>query len=68
MPNLLAKEAVYPELIQNQATPESISHVALDLLNDPEKRDRMRRKLSEVIASLGPPGASHRAAKALMSL
>jgi lipid-A-disaccharide synthase len=66
MPNLLAKEAVYPELIQNEATPDAVSRLALDLLTHAEKRELMRRKLSEVMASLGPPGASRRAATILM--
>ena len=68
MPNLLAGEEIYPEFIQHAATPENIARAALDLLNDPEHRNAVKSKLAGVIGSLGEPGASRRAAKAVWSL
>ena len=38
------------------------------LLNDPERRSAVKTKLAQVIKSLGEPGASRRAAKAVLSL
>ena len=67
MPNLLAEEDVYPEFIQDAATPENISRAALELLQNRSRREKVRSKLAEVIASLGGPGASRRAAEAILS-
>lgn len=67
MPNLLANEAIYPELIQHDATPEKIAKETLDLLNNVERRKAMSAKLAKVVESLGAKGASQRAAKAILA-
>ena len=68
MPNLLAGETIYPELIQQAATPQNIARDALDLLNSESRRQAIRSRLARVIPLLGEPGASRRAAKAIVSL
>jgi lipid-A-disaccharide synthase len=68
MPNLLANEAIFPELIQQDATAENIARAALDLLSDAPRREAIRTKLTKVVASLGGPGASQRAAQAIARL
>jgi len=68
MPNLLAGEAVYPEFIQNGATPENISRAALALLQNEARRTEVKAKLAKVISSLGGPGATARAANAIARL
>jgi lipid-A-disaccharide synthase len=68
MPNLLANAAVYPELIQGNVTAENIAREALDLLSNEPRRERIRQQLQQVIASLGPPGASQRAARSILRL
>ncbi len=68
MPNILANQPVFPEFIQAAATPSSIAAAALELLNDGQRRKEIRGKLSEIVASLGAPGASRRAAAAIVSL
>jgi len=68
MPNLLAGETVYPEFIQNAATPENLAHAALELLQDEEQRTQIKAQLAQIIASLGEPGAAGRAATAIASL
>ncbi len=68
MPNLLANEEIYPEFLQSAATPENISRAALDLLQNEPRRAQLKSKLAGVIASLGGPGASRRAAKAVARL
>jgi lipid-A-disaccharide synthase len=62
MPNVLAGETIYPEFIQHHARPGAIAESALALLQDEARRQRMKIKLAEVIASLGGEGASERAA------
>lgn len=68
MPNLIAHEEVFPELIQDAATPDRVVAVALDLLAHAERRAHIRARLADVIASLGGPGASSRAAMAVLDL
>ncbi|HEX5222135.1 MAG TPA: lipid-A-disaccharide synthase [Verrucomicrobiae bacterium] len=68
MPNLMADEAIYPEFIQSDATPENISRAALELLRDEARRREVKNKLAKVISSLGGPGATARAATAIANL
>jgi len=68
MPNLLSGEPIFPEFIQHEASAENIARAALDLLNDTVRCDAIRVKLDNIVLSLGGPGASHRAAKAILSL
>ena len=66
MPNLLAGSQIVPEFIQQAATAEHLAHAALELLRDPAQLRSMRAKLAEVTALLGEPGASGRAADAIL--
>jgi lipid-A-disaccharide synthase len=69
MPNILAKEEVFPEFLQSAATPKNIAQAALDLLTDETRRRSMQATLAEkVIAPLGGPGASRHAARAIVEL
>lgn len=68
MPNLLAGTRVMPEFLQSTATPEKLAEAAGNLLTRPFLRDAIRAKLDEVVAQLGQPGASTRAAQAIVSL
>lgn len=68
MPNLLAGETVFPEFIQNAATPEALAGAALELLRDAARREAIRTALDKIIASLGGPGANVRAAAAIVKL
>jgi lipid-A-disaccharide synthase len=68
MPNLLANEEVYPEFIQHAATPENLARAALELLQDPARREKIKAQLAAIVSSLGGPGASRRAAEAVVSL
>jgi lipid-A-disaccharide synthase len=68
MPNLLAKEEVFPEFIQDQATPENIARAALALLRDEPRRNRIKSLLAEIIAQLGGPGATQKAARLVTEL
>jgi lipid-A-disaccharide synthase len=68
MPNLLADQQIYPELIQSEANADNIYAAAKDLLNNQERRHAIKSQLQEVITSLGEPGASFRAARAILNL
>jgi lipid-A-disaccharide synthase len=68
MPNLLAGEEVYPEFLQNELTAENLSRAALALLQEPSRREKIKAQLTRIIASLGEPGATKRAAQAVLTL
>ena len=68
MVNLVAGEAVVPELIQDAFTPESVARETVILLTDEPRAAGMRRALAGVRARLGAPGASARAAAAVLAL
>jgi lipid-A-disaccharide synthase len=66
MANLIAERRIVPELIQGDFTAERAAAEALSLLRDGERRRRMRDDLAQVRERLGAPGASARAARAVM--
>ncbi len=67
MVNVLAGEKVVPEFLQDELTPGAVAQDALDLLNNPQRRDTMKRRVGQVVATLGEPGASKRAADAILT-
>ncbi|MFA6029945.1 MAG: lipid-A-disaccharide synthase [Elusimicrobiota bacterium] len=66
MANLLAGRTLVPELIQHEATPERIADAALDLLAEPRRLAALRRELAALREKLGGPGATGRAAAAVL--
>jgi lipid-A-disaccharide synthase len=68
MANLVAGERIVPELIQDNFTPESVAAEALKLLTDAAYATRVRSDLRRVRAKLGTPGASRRAAQAVLEV
>ena len=68
MPNILADEPLFPELIQNDATAARIAGEAAKLLTDASRRHHIQSKLVQVVNSLGSKGAATRAAQQVLSL
>jgi lipid-A-disaccharide synthase len=68
MANLIAGRTIAAELIQDDFTPENVVAHALPLLTDPNASARMRQELATVRAKLGEPGASARAARAVLDV
>jgi lipid-A-disaccharide synthase len=68
MANLVAGHRVVPELIQDAFTPEAVATEALRLLTDPVHAAHVRSGLREVRGKLGTPGASRRAAEAVLEV
>jgi lipid-A-disaccharide synthase len=64
--NVIAGKMIVPELLQDDATPENLAKAALDILTDESKKSAMISELKKVKDSLGEPGASLRAAKAIL--
>jgi lipid-A-disaccharide synthase len=68
MVNLVAGRTVVPELIQDAFTPRAVAEEALRVLTDPAHARYVRAELREVRQKLGHPGASRRAARAILSV
>lgn len=68
MVNLIAGRRVVVELIQEACTPEAVSAEAVRIMHDRPYRDEMTAALDEVRRQLGGPGASDRAADAVLDV
>jgi lipid-A-disaccharide synthase len=68
MPNLVAGRRIVPELIQEDFTPQRVADETARLLLDPECHGRTREALHGVRERLGSPGASGRAAAAILDV
>ena len=68
MANLLAGEEVYPEFLQHTLTAENLARATLEVLQSEPRRTKMQAQLDKIITSLGEPGATKRAAAAILSL
>ncbi len=65
--NIVAGRSIVPELIQQDATAERLSQEASRLLTDHQAAREMRAELRKVREALGSPGASRRAAAAVLA-
>jgi lipid-A-disaccharide synthase len=68
MPNLVAGHRIVPELIQDDFTPGRLAEEAVALLTDAGRRARTSEALRLVRKQLGEPGASARAAGAILDV
>jgi lipid-A-disaccharide synthase len=68
MVNILAKREVVKELIQHTLTADSLAAEMLRLTRDSTARSALQSDLASVVATLGAPGAYHRAATIIASL
>jgi lipid-A-disaccharide synthase len=66
MVNVLANDEVVPELLQDRFRPVNVANEGLDLLGNKERRDVMKRRVAQIVSTLGEPGASQRAAEAIL--
>jgi len=66
--NILAGREIVREFLQEDAKPEAIAGEVLSLLDEPAARQRLQAATEEVIAQLGQPGASDRAAEAILGV
>jgi len=65
--NLVAGRGIVPELIHDEATPERLVQETERLLGDPRAYEEMKAALLTVRQALGTPGASRRAAEAVLA-
>jgi lipid-A-disaccharide synthase len=68
MVNLVAGRSVVPELIQGAFTASRVAAEVVSLLTNPARAAAMQRDLADVRDRLGEPGASQRAARAVLAV
>ncbi len=68
MVNLIAGERIVPELVQDAFTPEAVAREAISMLRDHARAAKIRAGLATVRSRLGGPGASRRAAEAILRI
>jgi lipid-A-disaccharide synthase len=64
--NVMANEAIVPEFLQDNLEASAVAQEGLELLTNPQRRDAMKRSVAQVVGTLGQPGASKRAADAIL--
>lgn len=67
-PNLVLMEPIVPELLQDDATPERITQVALELLLNPAQREQTLKDYQRMRQALGDVGVCDRAAQEILQL
>lgn len=60
--NLIAGKKIVPELVQDEANPETIADVVIEMLNNPKNLEAIRYNLLKTCEKLGGAGASDRTA------
>ena len=67
-PNLVEMKPIVPELLQEQATPENIVQIALELLLNPIRRQETLDAYKQMRLSLGEVGVCDRASSEIFQL
>jgi lipid-A-disaccharide synthase len=67
LPNLLAKQPLVPELLQDDATPEALGQAVLERLENTDERERLALAFTEIHRSLRQ-NADEQAANAIATL
>ncbi len=65
--NILAEKELVPEILQERVTAYNIAQEALAILEHPARQRVMKENFQALRNSLGSPGASHRAAKMILT-
>jgi len=66
MPNILLEQKVIPELVMDQATPETIAQEAVAMINDSARQQNMRASFDALKNKLGSPGVISRCAQSIL--
>ena len=66
--NLLLRERLVPELVQDEFTPEALAEIGRVLLEQTEHRDLILEGYKRLRKVLGDPGVTERAAKEILDL
>jgi lipid-A-disaccharide synthase len=68
LPNIIAGDRIVPELLQDEFTPRNLAEKTHHYLNNRDEYERMVSDLNNVRKRLGGPGASEKAARAVLEV
>jgi len=66
LPNLIMEKEVYPEFIQEDASPENLAKRATEWLDNSQAYEAMKQDLAKLRTMVGEPGAPLRAARLIL--
>jgi lipid-A-disaccharide synthase len=66
--NLIVQKELLPELIQDNASPQTIAETVIAMISDQERLSQMEKELSSIRDLLGGAGASDRVARIALNL
>ena len=66
LPNIIAGREIVPELLQDEVTANQITATVIDLLENPDRRQKQQQELKKVFESLGTIGAGKRVANLIL--
>ena len=67
-PNILMEKRIVPELLQDEAEPETIARLLLMILENPSLSGEIQDNLAEAVSKLGSPGALRRTAELILEV
>lgn len=67
MPNILMEQKVIPELVMQQANPDTIAREAISILRNSSIQQQMKESFSALKTKLGSPGVISRIAQAILA-
>lgn len=65
-PNLVMMQPIVPEFIQEKATPENLTQAAMELLLNPESKEKIQADYREMRQALGENGVCDRVAQEIL--
>jgi lipid-A-disaccharide synthase len=66
LPNIIAGKMIVPELLQDKASAENISAIAIRMLKNPDELTGQKDELAKVLKQMGEPGAVERTARLVL--
>ena len=66
LPNIIAGKMIVPELLQDKASSENISGIAIRILKNPDELVGQKDELKKVCEQMGEPGAVERTARLVL--
>ena len=67
-PNILTERRIVPELLQDEAEPETIARLLRMILENPTLSLEIQKNLAEAVSKLGSPGALRRTAELILEV
>lgn len=68
LPNIIMQSRMFPEFLQDMATPDNVTQASLQLLANPAQMAAIRKECESLLAKLGKAGVVNRAAYEILNV